>query len=217
MAEKRLTMFVYYYFFLKKRDEKKKMFEMCIHTTIEKMQLGSMQEIAQLLSVFSKSVVTKNTGSSSLIEDFVSASGITYLCTLGLHNIQDSRWLACILDTQDADGVCVCQIYLFILKKNNNKKMYICIFLFIVRCLYFETDLNFRCASLQLINAALGYMPEIDERVMAMQNMSELGFDSILQEMMKKLNDLVAKLTEDGDISDEENANAYKEIKSNGT
>ncbi|ETN97098.1 hypothetical protein RFI_40433, partial [Reticulomyxa filosa] len=36
-------------------------------------------------------------------------------------------------------------------------------------------------------------------------------------EMMKKLNDLVAKLTEDGDISDEENANADKETKSNGT
>ncbi|ETO34514.1 hypothetical protein RFI_02580, partial [Reticulomyxa filosa] len=192
-----------------------------------------MQEIARLLSVFSKSVVTKNTGSSSLIEDFVSASGITYLCTLGLHNIQDSHWLACILDimlaildTQDADGVnigCgilvehrfvfVNSIYLFIYFKkkkyhavqaitdmfenrhvevrlkvtklltalmvyndegllkvttalraysdaHNNSS----VFEEFVRGVYFETDLNFRCAALQLINAALGYMPEIDER-----------------------------------------------------
>ncbi|ETN99851.1 hypothetical protein RFI_37616 [Reticulomyxa filosa] len=72
-----------------------------------------------------------------------------------------------------------------------------------VRSVYFETDLNFRCAALQLINAALGYMPEIDERsplttptkkiqefkeksqlLQELQLMQEGGFPSF--ELMKK-------------------------------
>ncbi|ETO21988.1 hypothetical protein RFI_15215, partial [Reticulomyxa filosa] len=220
------------------------------------VQLGYLQEISRILSTVSKAEVTKNATASSLIEDFVSSSGITHLCTLALTNTEDHRWLVsildimtAILDSQSVDGVNIgCGILVEhsyavqaitdmfenrnvdvrvkvtklltalmvyndegLLKVTTALRTYSdahnnsSVFEEFVRGVYFETDLNFRCAALQLINAALGYMPEIDERVMARHNLSELGFDSILQEMMKKVHEMVVKLIDEGQISDEEN------------
>ncbi|ETO22010.1 actin binding protein [Reticulomyxa filosa] len=219
------------------------------------VQLVYIQEIARILTMFAKSAVIKSSGSSSLVEDFVAASGITSLCTLAVRNVQDHRWLlgildivTVILDTQDIDGVNIgCGLLvehshavqaITNMFENRNVEVRLkvtklltalmvynddglskvtgalhaysdahnngSVFEEFVRGIYFETDLNFRCAALQLINAALGFMPEIDERVLARHNLSELGFDSILQEMMKRLHEVVKKLIAEGEISDDE-------------